>query len=152
MHVTICPLSFEDIPGCIAINRSLPKWFGQEDGLAEAEGYLHEHTGLVAVENGAVVGYLTWQRLFPGSSEISWMAVAKSQHRKGIGRALVAALEKHLPGNSLLSVKTLDASHPSPEYAATRAFYRAVGFEEQMAFPDLWGISNPCLLMVKTVN
>lgn len=37
MPVTIRPLTSKDIPTCVAINRSLPDWFGLEEGLEEAE-------------------------------------------------------------------------------------------------------------------
>lgn len=151
MPVTIRPLTSEDVSSCIAINRSLPDWFGLEEGLAEAEEYLRDHDGLVAEDDGRIVGYLTYTRLFPESAEISWMAVDQSQHRRGTGRSLIRALEEILPQGSLLSVKTLADLHPSPEYAITRAFYVSVGFRPQMVFPDLWDPSNPCLLMVKAV-
>lgn len=151
MPVTVRALTPADTAHCIAINRSLPDWFGLEEGLGEAEGYLRNHAGLVAEVDGDIAGFLTYEQLFPQSAEISWMAVAQTQHRRGIGRALIAALETHLPAASLLSVKTLAASHPSPEYAITRKFYTSVGFRPQMVFPDLWDPSNPCLLMVKVV-
>ena len=154
MHIIIRDLVPNDIPRCTAINRSLPDWFGLEDGLAEADGYLRDHAGLVAVENGEVVGYLTYTRHFPESAEISWMAVSAAHHRSGVGRALIRRLEQGLAvgGARLLSVKTLADSHPSPEYAITRAFYGAMGFRNQMVFPDLWDLANPCLLMVKTLG
>lgn len=151
MPVTIRTLAPEDISRCNDINRSLPDWFGLEEGLAEAEEYLRNHAGLVAEMDGQVIGYLTWTMLFPTSAEISWMAVAKSHHRHGVGRALIHALENVQAGTRLLSVKTLSDSHPSPEYASTRAFYTSMGFQPQMVFPDLWGSSNPCLLMVKII-
>lgn len=151
MPVTIRPLKPEDIPHCIAINRSLPDWFGVEEGLAEAEGYLRNHAGFVSIIENTIVGYLTYEHLFPHSTEISWMAVSKSHHRRGIGRMLIHTLEQQLSPGSLLSVKTLADSHPSPEYATTRAFYASVGFRPQMIFPNLWDPSNPCLLMVKTI-
>lgn len=152
MRVIVRSLTPEDIPSCTSITRSLPDWFGLEEGLAEAAEYLHTHAGLVAVVDGEVRGYLTWHQPFAESAEISWMAVDKRQHRSGIGRALIAALEQRLPVGSLLSVKTLADTHPSPEYAQTRAFYAALGFRRQMVFPDLWDVSNPCLLMVKTTG
>lgn len=152
MPVTVRPLTSEDIPTCVAINRSLPAWFGLEEGLAEAEEYLRDHHGLIAEVDGEVAGYLTYTQLFPHSTEISWMAVDTSQHRRGTGRVLIRALEEILPNASLLSVKTLADSHPSPEYAITRAFYMSVGFRPQMVFPDLWDPSNPCLLMVKAMS
>lgn len=154
MHISIRDLFPEDIPYCAAINRALPDWFGLEEGLAEADRYLRNHTGIVAVEDGEVVGYLTYMRHFPESAEISWMAVAAARHRRGGGRALLRHLEEELAasGVRILSVKTLAASHPSPEYATTRAFYTAMGFGSQMVFPDLWDPANPCLLMVKYLD
>lgn len=152
MPVTIRPLTPEDIQLCNNINRSLPDWFGIEEGLAEADGYLRDHQGLVAELGGEIVGYLTYAQLFPESAEISWMAVAKSQHRRGVGRSLIASLEAELQGTQLLSVKTLADSHPSPEYAITRDFYGAMGFQRQMVLPELWDPSNPCLLMAKVLG
>lgn len=154
MPITIRPLKNSDFTACSRINRSLPDWFGLEEGLEEAEGYLREHAGLVAVDGDEIIGYLTYEVIFPESAEISWMAVAKSHHRRGVGRELVAELERLLceQGVHLLSVKTLADSHPSPEYAITRRFYTAMEFRPQMVFPDLWDPANPCLLMVKTLS
>ena len=152
MHVVIRALAAQDVSRCVAINRSLPAWFGLDDGLAEAEEYLRDHHGLVALRGNEIVGYLTWHEHFAGSAEVSWMAVDPGYHRSGVGRRLIAALEALLPTASLLSVKTLADTHPSPEYAATRAFYRTAGFRPQMVFPDLWDPANPCLLMVKVVE
>lgn len=152
MPITIRTLTPVDISHCTGINRSLPDWFGLEEGLEEAEGYLRDHAGLVAEVDGEIVGYLTYEQLFPKSAEISWMAVAKSQHRRGVGRALIGVLEGRLAGNSLLCVKTLSDAHPSAEYAITRDFYAALGFRRQMVFPELWDPANPCLLMVKVLS
>jgi len=71
--------------------------------------------------------------------------------RHGIGRALIDAvtIDARVSGARLLHVKTLADSHPSPEYAQTRAFYGAIGFERLIVIPDLWDPSNPCLLMVR---
>lgn len=151
MSTHIRSLHPADIITCDAINRSLPDWFGIEDGLTEAVTYLENHAGLVAESDGEVVGYLTWHQPFPQSAEISWMAVCQTHHRRGIGRELIAALEQRLldDGVRLLSVKTLADLHPSPEYAQTRAFYASVGFLPQIVLPDLWDQANPCLIMVK---
>lgn len=153
MHISTRALTPQDVSACDAINRSLPDWFGLEEGLEEAQGYLRDHPGIVAVANGEVVGYLTYTQHFPQSAEISWMAVSQSAHRKGVGRALVAALVDVLPATTtMLVVKTLADSHPSPEYASTRAFYVSCGFQPTMVLPDLWDESNPCLVMIKPLH
>lgn len=151
MPMIIRPLQPSDSAACSAINHALPDWFGNDEGLEEADGYLRNHAGLVAESDGEIIGYLTYDLFFPESAEISWMAVSKSNHRRGAGRTLILELEKLLRANAvqLLSVKTLAESHPSPEFAETRRFYMALGFHQQMVFPELWHPSNPCLLMVK---
>lgn len=154
MPITVRTLQQSDIAACNTINRTLPDWFGIEEGLEEAACYLRDHHGFVAEDEGEIMGYLTYDVVLPESVEISWMAVAKSHHRRGTGRALIADLENLLraQGVVLLSVKTLADMHPSAEYAITRGFYAAVGFRPQMVFPELWDPSNPCLLMVKVVQ
>ena len=153
MPITIRTLLESDFAACSRINRSLPDWFGIEEGLEEADGFIRTHTGLVAEADDEIVGYLTYEVLFPESAEISWMAVSQSAHRKGVGRALIAALVAALPvTTTMLVVKTLADTHPSPEYASTRAFYVSCGFQPTMVLPDLWDESNPCLVMIKPLH
>lgn len=150
----IRPLTRADADRCEAIIRSLPDWFGLEEGIAEARGYLETQDGLVAEEGGEVLGFLTFASDVPESVEITWMAVAPGAHRRGIGRALTEALVARARADArhLLLVRTLADSHPSPEYAATRAFYRSMGFLPLAVLPDLWGPANPCLLMVRPLD
>lgn len=147
----IRPLTRDDADRCEAIIRGLPDWFGLEEGIAEARGYLETQDGFVAEDGGQVLGFLTYGDDIPESVEITWMAVADGAHRRGIGRALTDALVARATGDGrrLLLVKTLADTHPSPEYAATRAFYRSMGFLPLTVLPDLWGPANPCLLMVR---
>ena len=49
-------------------------------------------------------------------------------------------------------VKTLAASHPSPEYAQTRAFYEALGYVPLEVFPTLWAAHLPVLQLVKALG
>jgi hypothetical protein len=63
-----------------------------------------------------------------------------------------AEQDMHTQGVEFMQVKTLGAAHPSPEYAATRQFYEALGYRplEEFDADTLWP-GNPCLLMVKTL-
>jgi GNAT superfamily N-acetyltransferase len=151
MHIR--PLERVDADACEAIVRALPDWFGIEEGIAEARGYLDAQEGLVTEDDGRILGFLTFASEFPESTEITWMAVAADAHRQGVGRALVETLTEVLKqrGVRLLLVRTLADSHPSPEYAATRAFYRAMGFHPLTVLPEHWDAANPCLFMVRTV-
>lgn len=138
---------------CESIGRSLPDWFGIEDGLADLRRCAEEEPGFVAVLGDDIVGFLTLNQHFPETIEITWMAVSPNVHRQGIGQALIetAVTEARATGTRYLHVKTLADLHPSPEYAQTRAFYEAMGFSRLIVLPELWGPNNPCLLMVRAI-
>lgn len=82
------------------------------------------------------------------------MAVRPDWHRQGIGRALLAQLEREATarGGRWLHVKTLAPSHPDPFYARTRKFYRAMGFDLLFESEALWGPENPAAVLVKPLQ
>ncbi len=147
--VTVVALRSDHVDGCEAIARSLPAWFGIEAGLVALRAELERGEGLVALRDGDVVGFITLQRRFPETWEITWMAVSPAMHRRGIGALLVdrAVESSRAAGAGLLLVQTLADLHPSPEYARTRAFYRATGFLRIAVLPEEWDAENPCLLL-----
>jgi hypothetical protein len=49
-----------------------------------------------------------------------------------------------------LHVKTLSSRKSYPPYAETRAFYRAVGFDEIEEL-DIWGPENPAVLLSRRI-
>jgi GNAT superfamily N-acetyltransferase len=134
----------------------LPAWFGIEssnahyiDVAADLPTYLAWPQADAAAEPA---GVLLAARHFPGAAEIYLMAVDPALHRRGVGRALVEALERDLVADQvrLLQVKTLGPSHPDPGYATTRMFYEGMGFAPLEEIADLWP-GNPCLIMVKVL-
>ncbi len=151
--VRIIPLAPEHADQIERLARALPAWFGIEAGLRDLRHCAESERGFVAVLDGSITGFITLSQPFPETREITWMAVAPIWHRHGIGRALINAVaaDAHSSGTRLLHVKTLAGSHPSPEYAQTRAFYRAMGFERLVILPDLWDPENPCLLLVRVL-
>jgi len=142
----------EDAPACAAILGLLPDWFGIPSSNDRYAEEIPRLTIEVAVGGGQVLGFLTLKRHFAESGEIYVLGVRPELHRHGIGTALVRWAEDTLraEGRRFLLVKTLGPSHPSPHYAATRAFYRARGFAPLEELPDLWP-GNPCLILVKTL-
>lgn len=133
--------------------RGLPEWFGIESSIVayvEAAGRLPTLLAYDGGGDGAPVGALVLKRHFPTAAEIHLIAVERSRHRAGVGRALVEAAEAELAadGVTLMSVKTLGPSHPDPGYALTRLFYAGLGYQPVEELLDLWP-GNPCLLMVK---
>ena len=48
--------------------------------------------------------------------------------------------------------KTISEERDCESYAMTRQFYLALGFIPLEVFATLWDESNPCLLLVKSLN
>lgn len=153
MTIAIRALQRRDAAACDEIVRSLPYHFGDAGGREQCARDVRTSQGLVAVEDGAVVGFLTLCHRFPETSEVTWMAVHADHRRGGVGRAMIAELRARLraEGRKLLILFTVsdieDERHVADGYAGTRAFYRAVGFIPARDFPDLWP-GNPALLLV----
>ena len=142
-----------DAAACDGIVAGLPDWFGLEEGVRDAAEAVRMQEGLVAEDDGELVGFLTLVHPYPTTSEISWMAVRGDRHRTGVGRALVDAAMPRLRerGVRLLTVKTLsDRDDPGPEYTQTRAFYLSMGFVP-VAELDIWGPRNPCQLLARPI-
>jgi GNAT superfamily N-acetyltransferase len=141
--------------------RSLPDWFGIESSIVDyvaSAAKLPTYLAWPARDQDApgaedqAVGALLATRHFPAAAEIYLMAVDPAVHRRGVGRAMVEALERDLARDSvrLLQVKTLGPSDPDEGYQKTRLFYQAMGFEPLEEITGLWP-GNPSLIMVKAL-
>jgi GNAT superfamily N-acetyltransferase len=135
--------------------RALPDWFGIEESLLEYvadAARLPTYLAYVGHDPNAV-GVLLLARHFPEAAEVHLMAVDPRFHRRGIGRALLEAVEQDLrsEGVRFLQVKTQGPSRPDPGYQRTLSFYRAEGFAPLEELDGLWA-ENPCLIMVKSLS
>jgi ribosomal protein S18 acetylase RimI-like enzyme len=154
--------SGEQDPGTVArLLRALPSWFGIESSNAayiesarELLTYRAWAPAAEALPAGEPAGLLLARRHFRQAAEIHFMAVDPALHRRGVGGALVRALEADLiaDGCELLQVKTLGPSHPDAGYARTRQFYMSLGFIPVEELTGLWGPGNPCLIMIKVIG
>jgi coenzyme F420-0:L-glutamate ligase/coenzyme F420-1:gamma-L-glutamate ligase len=135
-----------------AVLRDLPDWFGIEEATRK---YIEDAASLptFAVEPDA--GFLCVKQHTPQAAEVYVMGVRREQHRRGIGRALVAEAERwcRIHGIRYLQVKTLGPSRPDPGgYDLTREFYDAMGFVRLEELHGLWDEENPTLILVKDVG
>jgi coenzyme F420-0:L-glutamate ligase/coenzyme F420-1:gamma-L-glutamate ligase len=134
-----------------AVLRDLPEWFGIEEATA---AYVEAAASLptFAVEPDA--GFVCLKQHTPRAAEIYVMGVRSEHHRRGVGRALVGAAEGWCRARAIryLHVKTLGPSRPSRSYAATRAFYEALGFIPLEELHGYWDDENPTLILVKDVG
>jgi ribosomal protein S18 acetylase RimI-like enzyme len=136
------------------ILEALPEWFGLADAR---ESYITNASRLPMIvaqtHEGKAIGFLSLKHHTDAAAEAYVLGVHREHHRHGCGRAMFDAAERRLAAEGVryLSVKTIAADHPDQNYAATRRFYEAIGFEPIEVFPTLWNEDNPCLLMIKRI-
>jgi ribosomal protein S18 acetylase RimI-like enzyme len=96
---------------------------------------LAKMTVIVAGSATGVVGYAAGRLQPGGEGYIEYVAVNRTERRRGLGRALVVALTRELMPSSpkhLVSL-TVDA-----ERTAARALYASLGFETATSFVAFW--------------
>jgi GNAT superfamily N-acetyltransferase len=137
------------------ILEALPEWFGLADAR---ETYITNASDLPMIvaqtQAGEAIVFLSFKRHTDAAAEAYVLGVRREHHGRGCGRAMFVAAERWLAAGGVryLTVKTLAAGDPDPNYAATRRFYEAIGFEPIEVFPTLWNEDNPCLLMIKRIT
>ena len=134
-----------------AVLRDLPEWFGIEEATCR---YIDEAATLPTFAVEPEVAFVCLKQHTPRAAELYVMGVRREQHRRGLGRALVAAAERwcRARGIRYLQVKTLGPSRPDTGYDVTRAFYEALGFVALEELHGLWSHDNPTLILVKDVG
>ncbi len=116
----------EDLEKCLNIVRELKEWF-LESALKEIRRDLKAKGGYVSLRNGDVVGFIVVDER-PCCLEISWMAVDRRMHGKGVGTELLKAVEElACEKGKLVTVKTYGGEDYEP-YNLTRRFYESRGF------------------------
>lgn len=140
----------EDAAGCAAVFASIPEWFGIPTAT---DAYLADLPRLptwVATVEGSVAGFVSLVRPQPRAFEMHVLAVARTRHGQGIGRALVELAERFARAQDgrLMQVKTLGPSHADAFYEQTRSFYQRLGYEPLLETDRLWE-GAPTLVLVK---
>ena len=127
----IRPFTRKDIRGMLAVARKLhPTWI-HESRLKSLPVDLHYQHGFVAVDGRKIAGFVSCSSE-DGVPRICQLAVDPTMRRQGIGRKLVAAVERDLQkaGAGIVQVMAMGWTRPfSRPHAETRAFYSALGFE-----------------------
>jgi ribosomal protein S18 acetylase RimI-like enzyme len=135
------------------ILRGLPEWFGIESALVEYVNGVKCSDFYAAYDKDEPIGFISIKSNNRYTSEIYVIAVSKEFHHTGIGTGLLKKAEEELvkKGVRFLMVKTLSDSDPDVNYAKTREFYFGAGFLPLQEIKEIWGKSNPCLIMVKVL-
>jgi L-aminopeptidase/D-esterase-like protein/ribosomal protein S18 acetylase RimI-like enzyme len=124
-----------DTEAATRILEDLPEWFVPES-VDEIAADMKRYETLIAEIEGRVVGVLVhgpsaWYPE-PDLVKIHWLAVARSHRGRGIGQALTRSLEDLIRqrGGGVIELMTVADTDTYPPYEDTRAFYRAIGYEE----------------------
>lgn len=152
--VEIVPFQPEHRAACAAIFAALPEWFGIQEANERYLVDLGELPSFVALADGCVAAFAILRMHFEDSAELEAIAVRPDLHRCGVGGALLEHCERWLRARGVVvfHIKTLGPSDPDPNYARTRAFYRAHGFRPVFETTAIWGPENPALIQVKLLE
>ncbi len=139
---------------CEKILRQLPDWFGIEKAIQNYAKEIDTLPTFLVKKEEEIIGFLSIKIHFSTSAEIYVMGLKSDYHRKGIGEKLVRSTFRYLKQNGVdfIQVKTLSPSRECKEYEKTRKFYLKLGFSPLEEFKELWGIENPCLMLVKSLQ
>jgi len=132
------------------ILETLPEWFGIPSATKQYIEDAKELPLLAYKEEEDYLGFISLKEQSEINLELYVLGVLKNHHNQGIGKALFIASKKYAKdsGYKYITVKTLDESNDDLSYQKTRNFYYAIGFKKFEVFPSLWGLENPCLLMI----
>ncbi len=136
--VVFRPLRPQYQAGAVKIIKALRDWF-DETAQRNIPTDLRFQNGFVAILASRVVGFVAFT-VSEGVAMLEWMGVVPEHHRHGIGRRLVEKMIDELKRSDVneVRVRTLGDSVEYEPYVQTRAFYRAMGFEDlqRIAQPD----------------
>jgi ribosomal protein S18 acetylase RimI-like enzyme len=116
--------------------------------MAGAAAGSPDYDGLAAELDHELVGWIAWgpTPCTLGTWDLYWLAVDPSHQGNGIGRTLVNAMEERLrPAARLIVVETAGRD----DYAGTRAFYEALGYQQAARLPDFYAPGDDQVVYLK---
>jgi ribosomal protein S18 acetylase RimI-like enzyme len=107
---------------------------------------------LGAFDGDALAGYACWGPTpgTEGTYDLYWIVVDPARQGRGVGTALVTAVEGRLAadGGRLIVVETSSR----PDYAATRGFYRQRGYVEAARVPGYYAPGDDLVIYRKDLR
>lgn len=117
--------------------------------LAKQPGGHPDYQVLVAEREGELVGYICYgpTPMTEGTYDLYWIASDPKVRGKGVGAALVSAMEGDLRrrGARQLRVET----SATEAYGPTRGFYEAMKYVEECRFRDFYKAGDDLIVLKK---
>ncbi len=163
MSGTVVSLHLRDLTpadreGIEALTRSVALFRKDEVGVAlevfdEAVGGGPGNTYSVlgAELDGGLAGWICWgpTPCTLGTYDLYWMAVDPRAQGTGVGTALLREMERRLAGVArLIVIETAGRA----DYGATRAFYRARGYQPTATIPDFYAPGDDQVVFMKYLS
>jgi len=143
----------QETPDLLTLARALGGAY-DADALQRMAADLEHQAGLVAERDDRALGFVAWAPARrSGVVELTWLAVAEAERRRGIATALCDAMETRLRARGAKSVETslLAAFVVLPEVDRARRFLLARGYREVRVDVGHWGAGKDRLLLRRTV-
>lgn len=117
-----------------------------------AQGSQSHYRFLLAEEGDQVLGFACWGPI-PATlyaADLYWIAVHPHQQGRGVGRQLLAQVEAWVgaEGRTRIYVET----SLRPQYAPTRAFYAACGYQLVAQLPDFYAPGDGKAIFCKLLS
>jgi len=138
--------------------RNTPEFEPHEVAVAEEllDSYLAFSTNsgyyvLIAEIDSRSIGYICYGPVpvTKGSWDIYWMAVARQEQNKGIGKALLLSAEENIrQEQGRLSFIETSAK---PGYEKTRRFYISRGYRQVCRIADFYSIGDDKIIFQKSI-
>jgi len=101
--------------------------------------------------DGALAGWICWgpTPCTLGTFDLYWIVVAPEWHGQGVGRALVAEMERRIAGRArLVVVETAGRA----DYASTRAFYERLEYRVASRIADYYAPGDDLVTYMKRME
>lgn len=119
--------------------------------LDESLGGDEDYRFLGAYDGDELIGYACWGPTpgTLGTCDLYWIVVDRGRQRRGVGTALLRAVEEQLAaeGCRLIVVETSSRA----DYAPTRAFYERRGFSRTAVIPAYYEPGDDLVVYLKDV-
>ncbi|HZA50124.1 MAG TPA: GNAT family N-acetyltransferase [Myxococcaceae bacterium] len=109
----------------------------------------NDYQSLVAVKDGTIVGYVCYgpTPMTQGTFDLYWIASEPSARGKGVGSALVSAMEADLRRRNGRLVRVETSAMEA--YGPTRGFYAAMKYREEARFRDFYQPGEDLIILSK---